>query len=536
VVLDPATLREWWHEPPEVFAQRLTIENTTNDLQAMSPLFVEQVAYVEALARSKRIIAIKPRQVGFTTAATLFFFAKTYRAANRRLVLQTVHDDDARDRVRRMVEVAYEELPRELRFGVKHNSRRTEFPHNRAGFRRVIAGRKGQGRAFTFTDYHATEMAFYPARSSALAGADQDADADLFSSIQAAMHDPTGHIVVESTGNGPRGLFHRLVQQAANGKHPGMEFVFLPWTVSPRYRFDGLDGRPSLAEVYPTGFEPNDAEVELARKYGLTSEQLGWRRWKLEVQGYTEVRFRREYPLTWMDPFILDESAWFSQVRLDEMAALTRLDRLFTQDFGVQVFVPPEPGRRYFIGADTSGGVRRDEFVLHVLRDDLEHCATFASSELKEDGQALMLARVASMFNDALVLVEANNFGAAVIELCRGLGVNLWRTRDGDFWYSTGRGSGDRKRQMMLHARKMIDGEMTRAKDPQTILQLQVVVEKPNGRIEARGDGHDDRAIAFCLALLCAERYTTPTEYDPEEARRRLRDELMASIRKKWGT
>lgn len=525
MVAVPADL---WTEPPEEFAQRLAIENLTNDLQAMSPLFVEQIRYMRALARSRRVIAIKPRQVGFTTAATLFFFAKAYRAENRRLVLQTVHDEDAHDRIRRMVEVAYDGLPRAMQFGVRHNAKRSEFAHNKAGFRRVIAGKRGQGRGFTFTDYHATEMAFYPTKSSALAGGDQDADSDLFASIQAAMHDPTGHIVVESTGNGPRGLFHRLVQAAAAGRDPGVEFVFLPWTVSPRYRHDGLDGRPAV----PPGFEPTDEELDLAARHGLTLEQVSWRREKLTVGGYTPVRFRREYPLTWSDPFLLDESAWFSQKALDGMAALTTLDRLFSQDFGIQVFVPFEPGRRYFIGADTSGGVRRDEFVFHVLRDDLEHCATFASSTAKEDEQAVMLHRASTLFGNALVLVEANKFGKKVIELCRALGVPLWRNRDGDSWWS----SRETKREMMLNARSKIDNDLTRVKDPGTILQLQVIVEKPNGAIEARGEGNDDRAIAYCLALFCAERYSVEQRrYDPEEARRQMRAELLASIEMQFG-
>lgn len=514
----PSTIADLWNEPPEMFAQRLTIENLYNQRQVLSPLFLEQVAYVKAMARSTRIIAIKPRQVGFTTAAVLFLFAKTYRSRDPRQALVTVNTPATLNRVRRMIDVAYTGLPRELRGGAKVNAERTAFLHNGAVIHRLVAGKADEGRSGTYNDLLFTEMAFYKARSSGKANADEDSDASLFSSLQATLHDPLGHLIVESTGDGPKGQFHKLVQEAPT--LDGVEFVFLPWSVSPRYRVP-----------VPVGWQRTDAEDALARAHGLDDGQLAWRRMKLTLQGYSELRFRREYPLTAMDPFLLDESAWFAQLALDGMAGLARVDRP-TLDNGVTVYLPFIPGRQYFIGADTSGGVRKDEFVLHVLRDDLEHCATFASSSLKEEEQALMVSRVAAMFGGALCLIEANNFGAKVNELCHALGVALWRNEKREWWYA----NRERKRELMLHARAMIDGSLTRVKDLHTILQLQLIVEKSNGRVEARGDGHDDRGIAYCLALWCAKRYSGRREaYDPDEVRQQQYADAKREFERTWG-
>ncbi len=512
-----ANLRD---EPPEVFAQRLAIENLQNDVQSMSPLLYEQVEYLRVLATHRITVAIKPRQVGFTTAATLFFFAMLFRSPGARTLLQTVHDEDSYVRVRRMVEVAYAGLPRALRGGLRSNARRTEFRHNHARFQRLIAGKRGQGRSGTYNDFMATEAAFYPQKSSALAGADQAVDSDLFSSILAAMHDSTGRVLVESTGNGPEGFFPRLVAAAASGRDPGVGFVFLPWTASPRHERD-----------VPEGFELDDEEQRLAREHGVTLRQLAWRRYKFEVELYTTVRFRREYPLTLEEPFRLDDAAWFSQDALG-LASTLALKETPTIEDGLIMFLPPEPGRKYFIGADTSGGVRKDEFVLQVLRDDLQHAATFASSNMKEPAQAMTASRVAGLYNGAMVLVEQNNFGHAVTEILQAMGVRLWRDNaTGDFYFA----NRERKKQTMLLARRRIDEYHTRPADLATVLQLQTVVEKPNGRIEAR-TGHDDRAIAYALAILCAERFTGYLErYDADAARELARTKAKSRIDSLFG-
>lgn len=526
---------ELWQEPPEVFAQRLTIESLKNEYQTLSPLLFEQVRYAEALAKYKRVIALKPRQVGFTTLSTLFLFAKTYRALNPRLVLQTVHDDAALKRVRRMVEVAYENLPSAIRFGLRTDNReQTEFMHNRAGFRRLVAGVRGQGRSYSFTDYHATEMAFYPQGSSAHKSSDTAADDDLFSSVQAAMNDETGHIIVESTGNGPRGLFHRLVQKAHAGQE-GVGFVFLPWFHVPRYRGSEL---PTPIFVPETPDWRTSEEEELHKLYGLTNDQLAWRRHKIETQNYTPLRFRREYPSTWLDPFLLDESVWFDQDAVNLMAQFARLSDVQV-DGAVTRFLEPEEDRQYLIAVDTSGGVGRDEAVAQVLRDDHEHAAVWASNRTPPDMQVDVVADLAYAYNNALVIVEENKYGKQVLEGLERRGVRLWTSPEtGRWWYGTGQSGGDTKRIMMTHARRVVREGIASARDPKTVAQLQLMVEDSRGRIQGRGDEHDDRAFAWCLGLWGLQSvpgsYFGPRE-SPEAARIRLQQEALDEFTRRYG-
>ena len=126
--------------------------------------------------------------------------------------------------------------------------------------------------------------------------------------------------------------------------------------------------------------------------------------------GYTPLRFRREYPLTWLDPFLLDESVWFDQDAVNLMAQFARLSDVQV-DGSVTRFLEPEEGRQYLIAVDTSGGVGRDEAVAQVLRDDHEHAAVWASNRTPPDMQIDVVADLAYTHNNAIVIVEDNNYG-----------------------------------------------------------------------------------------------------------------------------
>lgn len=513
MVVDRQRLKEVWDDEA-LFTSRLLIENHLSKLQRLDPLFGEQVAYAHALANYKRVVAIKPRAVGFTTLSALKLFAKTYRSRDPRRVLQTVHDPFAHKRIRRIVETAYEGLPRELRFGLREsNAETTEFAHNRAGFDRLIAGKRGQGRGGTYTDYHATEMAFYPEGSSALKHNEEKVDTDLFSAIQATLHDPEGHIIVESTGNGPRGLFYEMVKEAAEGRTPDVGFVFVPWSIVARYRMP-----------VPPGFEPDDDERKLMLPvaedgHGLDLEQLAWRRHKLTVGRYTLVRFQREYPLTWGDPFLLSSDVWFSSVALNNVLKMVGPPGLRAPTTEPVIFAEPEAGRTYFVALDPSGGVGRDEAALQVTDDLGRHAATWASNTASLEEQTLMAARLCGLYANALLLIEGGHgYGEKCIELARKMGLRLWKDAEGDSFNPTT----FHKVLVLIYARSQIDGMWTAPRDPATVLQLMNIVEKAPGKVEGRGVERDDRAMAYCYSLWCARLFVLrAAKIDPAEEHRK---------------
>lgn len=488
-------LWDLWHLPQMEFAQRLHIEDLTQRVRPLGELWVEQQAYARALQGYPRVVAVKPRQMGFTTVATLWFLAKLLRADHPRVLRQVVQDRDNLRRVRQMVDVAYENLPPELQFGLETSNRfETEFAHNGARIERLLAGARGQGRGGTVSDLMLTEMAFYPEGSNAIrgSGTGDGTDRDLYSSLQATLHDPEGQIVVESTGDGPRGLFYDLVQSAVGGKQPDVGFVFLPWTASPRY-----------VRPVPPGWERTDEEQRLVEVHGLSDEQLAFRRHKLEVQRYSRTRFRREYPLSWDEPFLLDTATWFDPEAVAAFGAVSKA--YLNRGEVLEVFEAPIPGARYVIGQDPSGGSGWDEGVICVLDMQGRQVARWASNQQGPFEQAKACANLSATFNGALVLCEANRkgFGDLIIRKLDEWGVPLWTSDNGGHWFSTGLNAGGQKREMMAHAREVVGRLECLARDPETVRQLHNIVEKENGNIEGRKREHDDRAIAFCLALWC---------------------------------
>ena len=503
----------WQDEDPRPFMRALYLLNTRNRPQVASPLWPEQDELVDAVINNQNVLTVKPRQVGFTTILCLLFFARAYRSPDAHKVLQVAHDPKAIRKLTKVVRTAYDYLPPELQFGLKVDSReQTEFAHNRAGFDRILAGAKGQARGDTYNDAHFTEMAFYAASTSARGKADQDSDADIFSSVQAAMHDPAGRTVVESTGDGPRGKFYDMVKVAMND--PEWRFIFIPWSRVDRY-----------TSPVPRGFEPNDEERKLQRDHGLTLGQLAWRRKKMASRGMTPIRFRREYPLTWMDPFILQGAGWYDFDALNFMAATIPPGR---NDRGeLRLYEPFEAGRRYFIGMDCCGGVGGDEACIKVLRDDLVVVAQWASRTTDTAGQALWLSRLGGMYGIPLTIVEANTYGAIVIEKVRALGgVRLWTHPDTQKPFTaTGGRAGQTKREALVYSKELVDKAHVVENDLETMRQLQCIVEHSDGRIEKRyKDDYDDRADALYLALWAARGHWRPrsTTIEPSIAQGRV--------------
>ena len=151
-----------------------------------------------------------------------------------------------------------------------------------------------------------TEMGLYPKGSASVSGG-TDVDRDAWASVMATIHDgPYRRVVVESTGNGPSGQFYDLVDVARKSDDWG--FLFYRWFDFSEYQIDPGPDWECTAE-----------ELELKHLYGVNNRQLAWRRRKMQDEGITDIRFRREYPSTWEDPFLLAESTWFDADLLNKV-------------------------------------------------------------------------------------------------------------------------------------------------------------------------------------------------------------------------
>lgn len=515
----------------EAFIHRLKIMGTTNRIVDLDPFLPEQEAWARTIFRHRMSLGIKPRQVGFTTVSAAYIFYLLYTSPDPEIALSVVHELDAIERLHMMHGIFHDGLPPELQYGFSPDNLRSQrFQHNKATARRLLAGGRGQGRSWTANHLHATEMAKWPRASAADTTSEASAggsDEEVFASVMATVHDEGGRIIVESTGNGPHGIFYDLYEQAK--EDPEWGFVFIPWTAVDRYRvpLDDLDAIELEKDL-------DDEETDLVKNKGVTLPQIAWRRRKMRTLKMTPIRFKREYPLTDLEPFLTSESGWFDiEVLLELLAGCEQLKG----DDPVVRFRPAEPGRRYALGVDTAGGTGGDEASITVLRDDWVEVCHWSSEFAKPPEQARMLARLAAEYGPAsgsmsLANIEANKYGVRVIARAEEAGVPLWRREDGDYWWT----SQQSKRDLFDEGREWVDSRWVILKDAESIRQMTKIVEKPGGQIEPSGKSgkrriKDDRCMSKMLAIKCGATFFPPisrTGTHPE------RDRIRA-VREKYG-
>lgn len=234
----------------------------------------------EQLARTGQVraLVLKGRQQGVSTyIGGRFYHKTTHRRGNRTFIL--THEQDATDNLFDMVDRYHSNCPELVRPTTgAANAKELTFPLLDSGYQVGTAGSKAVGRSNTLQMFHGSEVAFWPNASAHFAGV-----------VQAVADEPGTEIILESTANGVGGEFHSRWQQseAGIGKYIA---VFIPWYWDDGYQSDA------------TGFVPTDEELEYARLYGLSNEQLAWRRNKI-AELNDPVLFKQEYPATAAEAF-----------------------------------------------------------------------------------------------------------------------------------------------------------------------------------------------------------------------------------------
>jgi len=226
-----------------------------------------------------RALVLKGRQQGISTYIGGRFYHKSTRHFGTRTYILT-HEQSATDNLFGMVDRFHTNCPEEVkpRTGAA-NAKELSFPLLDAGYEVGTAGTKAVGRSKTVQLFHGSEVAFWPNAASHFAGV-----------VQAIPDLPGTEIILESTANGIGGEFHERWQQA-EAQIGDYEAIFIPWFWQEEYRRHVADG-----------FVLNDEEMEYAGSYGLTHEQMAWRRNKI-AELKDPMLFMQEYPATAAEAF-----------------------------------------------------------------------------------------------------------------------------------------------------------------------------------------------------------------------------------------
>jgi hypothetical protein len=231
-----------------------------------------------------RAILLKGRQQGASTYVEgRFIWRTTHNKGTKAFIL--THDGESTNALFEMTERYYDNLPPFVKPTTSAaNAKELHFDALDSGYKIGTAGNKAVGRGQTIQYFHGSEVSFWVNASEHTKG------------IMQAVPDADGtEVIWESTANGVGNFFHEQWKLAEKGLSE-FQAIFVPWFWQSEYK-----------KELPEDVVFSDEESLLAEVYGLSREQLYWRRMKvaeLTTDGVDGLKaFKQEYPMNAAEAF-----------------------------------------------------------------------------------------------------------------------------------------------------------------------------------------------------------------------------------------
>jgi hypothetical protein len=367
-----------------------------------------------------RFIVLKARRHGVTTLEQAESFYMVATKPNRQAVT-LAHDRDTTEKIFRISSLYHDTLhpalrPRRL---TASNKRDLNYRDLNSLLYVGTAGARGFGRADTLQRAHWSEVAWSPG--------DDATQKNLLVGLTEACRE--GEVVLESTPQGVGGLFHDLYQESKKGLGSWTP-ILIPWWEDDR-NVIALE----VEEAHELVKSYTDAEKRLVELHGLAPTQVAWRRQKMVEPEMQDGLFYQEYLEDDVSCFLASGTTWFDMQKIDEIARAVG-DPFEVKGYGeVEVYEKPKKGHEYVIGADVGEGLADGNYsVLGVLDKRTANQAACVSGRWDTDRFADIIAEWGKVYGTALVGVERNNHGHAVLKRLRTVlrYPRLYRHRDYD--------------------------------------------------------------------------------------------------------
>jgi len=360
--------------------------------------------------KGHRNIITKARQLGISSSELADMFVDCVTTPNTTCVV-TSHEQHATERLLEKVHFFIDNFPYPKPETHHLSASEISFPKMNSTIYIGTARSMTFGRGDKIDRAHLSELSFY------------DDGERILNAIEDAVP-LTGEITIECTPNGEDNEFYRGWTRAKEGKSSYKPFFF-PWWLGLDYRIErGSD----LALPEDRGdLTPTPEEVLLIDKYGITEDQLRWRRRKIaDKQGF----FWQEYPEDEVTCFITAGQPVFNATKLAQLAKECYPGVRMPN--GWKEWLPPKEGSKYVIGVDCTEGIH-DYAAFVVLDVNYNVCATYQAL-MPPKPFAELLFKIGARYNNALLAVERNAPGYGVLAHLIGYG-NLYHQKD----YTTGK-------------------------------------------------------------------------------------------------
>ncbi len=457
-------------------------------------------------SRDARIDILKARKQGFSSVILAIWTVKFLFIENAWCVCIS-HEDEATQRLFSKVEYFLNNLElngEPVKVDLDTRSRkRLKYKYMNTEFYLGTAGSMNFGRGDTIHYLHASEIAFWKDASIVMTAA-QTAVPDDFENTM---------IVKESTANG-MGTQHHKEWMAEERGESAYKPVFFGWNEEPEYQM-----------TPDKDFKMTDVEKIIAGTHGLSIEQIVWRRWKISSMQasdkYTKDElFMQEYPLSPGEAFLSSGKPIFSRETTEfYREAFVKKPQLvgeltgwsppiFTTNPSERLLVWEEPSREsdYIISADVAE--KKDSCYAMVIDRRTYRQVACWHGNTEEFELAGILYRLGMWYNEALIGVERNNHGVAVVKKLDELGYKRQYVRESvdeisqKQYNELGWRTDSKTRPIMISdLNQAVTQRQFIIRDETIVNQMETFVRNERGRAEAVSGAHDDAIIAAAIAV-----------------------------------
>lgn len=421
-----------------------------------------------------RNIVLKARQVGITTYVAARFLMNTITRPGT-LTVQVAHSDKSAEAIFTIVQRYWANLPWHMQKGalvkLRSNVRQIVFRQLDSEYR-VETADANAGRGMTIHNLHCSEVSRWPRGG-----------AETLAALRAAVV-PQGEIVLESTPNGASGPFYQEWQKAAEN---GFTQHFFPWWYEDTYNLAFTERE--LLRLTPE-------EDDLMAQYDLNLPQIAWRR---KHWGTLRNLAAQEYAEDPQTCFLVSGECVFELAAIEQALEMAGQE-ITTEDNGrLLTWLPPQNDRQYIMGVDTAGGGSDGDYACAEVtdRETGMQCAElhghFPPSEL-----ARRVVHLANRFNQALVAVEKNNHGHAVLAHLDILQYRRLFEQNGQPGWLT---SAATRPAMIENMAAILCEEPQLFRSRRLLEECRTFVRHADGSACAAEGAHDDCVMAIALAL-----------------------------------
>ena len=420
----------------------------------------------------QRNIVLKARQVGITTYVAARFFMHTITRPGT-LTVQVAHSQESAEVIFNIVKRFWENLPEALKGALvksRSNVRQIVFPALDSEYR-VETADENAGRGMTIQNLHCSEVSRWPRGGM-----------ETLAALRAAVV-PHGEIVLESTPNGASGSFYGEWQRA---DETGYTQHFFPWWFEESYQ-----------EIVKGAVRPlSKEESDLVLRQGLNGEQIEWRRnqWKM-----LRALGAQEYAEDASSCFLVSGECVF-EVEAIEKAAVDAGQEILVEDNGrLTIWLPSQGKKQYIVGVDTAGGGADGDYACAQV---IERGIGMQCAELHGHFPPYELARrvaeLGKRYEDALLAVERNNHGYAVLVHLNHLGCKNLFEQGGKLGWLT---SASSRPAMIENMAEMLVERPESFHSRRLLQECRTFVRHVDGNTGAAEGTHDDCVMAMAIAL-----------------------------------